>query len=91
MGGEEVQEVRNFTVEEVRMLADVERRMDVGEQPYVVNTSGRLAVSPEVMSELGLVSGQSASPTLCLAIVTASLASMEATIALGNITAGSRK
>ncbi len=72
----------NLSIEEIRMLADGERRMDSGEQPFVNAPGGRLRVSPEVMEELGLVAGQTISVAIMQAIIEAQLASLQARIAL---------
>ena len=69
--------VRKLTVDEIRMLADIERRMDNGEQPYVLVDGSRMAVEPDIMKELGLVKGQTISKTIALAVREACLVSLK--------------
>lgn len=72
-----------LTLEDLRMLADQERKMDSGEQPHVIDKDrNRWAVSQEVMDELGLVSGQTVSDTIITAILEANVASIQARIAV---------
>jgi len=71
-----------LSVEEIRMLADQERRMDSGELPFVNSPGGRMSVSPEVMAELGLAAGQTVSWPIMQAILEATLASLQAHMAL---------
>lgn len=47
-----------LTLEELRMLANQEREMDSGAQPFVLYAGHRLAVTPEAMQHFGLVSRQ---------------------------------
>lgn len=47
-----------FTVEELRVLNEVERRMDRGEIPWVRLDGASQSVSPEIMKALGLEVGQ---------------------------------
>ena len=75
--------MHQFTNEEIRMLAEAERMMDAGEMPFVVTEGGgRLMVSQLVMDELGLESGQSASPFIAVAIERAGLAALRASRAM---------
>ncbi len=68
-----------FTVEDIRLLAEMERTMDSGEQPHVFDKyRNRLPASPEIMDELGLVSGQTVSGATAEAILDANLASLQA-------------
>ena len=72
-----------FTIEEIRMMAEQERAMDSGIQPYVLEMNrNRWVVCPSVMEEFGLETGQTVSDTLSLAITEAHLASLKATVAL---------
>lgn len=51
-----------MTLEQMRKLAEVERRMDSGEQPFVeIHGYGRLAVPQHILDECGIVSGQTIS------------------------------
>ncbi len=45
--------MKNYTlsVEEIRELARMERKMDSGEQPYVVHQDIRTAVDPSLMNK----------------------------------------
>ena len=71
-----------FTNKEFRMLAEAERQMDAGEIPFVVCNRQRFLVQPVIMEELGLEPGQTVSDTLVLAIMEATVASLEADVAL---------
>ena len=72
-----------FTIEDIRMLAEMERKMDSGEQPYVLDSDrNRWAVIPEIMDELGLESGQSVNGAIITAILEAIIASIQAHIAV---------
>jgi hypothetical protein len=65
---------RKITVEEFRMLAKIERDMDSGRQPYVIALGNRMAVQQLVMDEMGLVSGQTISHEMVIAVMQATLA-----------------
>ncbi len=72
-----------FTVEDIRLLAEMERTMDSGEQPHVFDKDRhRWAVSTEIMEELGLKSGQTVNGAIIMAILEANLASLQARIAV---------
>lgn len=71
--------MRAFTLEEYRMLAVVEREMDNGKQPHVVNKGDRWAVSRDIMDELCLVSGQGVSDCLITKILEARMANLTQT------------
>ena len=77
--------MKNLTIEEYRMLADMERRMDSGEQPYVIAYDERMAVEPLLMEEFGLVTGQTISSTMAIAVMEARLASLQASITLHRV------
>ena len=53
-----------LTDEQIRMLAEVEQKMDSGEMPWVLWRGQRIAQTPYVMEYLGLKLGQ----TICDAI-----------------------
>lgn len=59
-----------FSIEELRMLAELERKMDSGEQPFVRvdETQVRLAVADWIMERIGLESGQTISGELAAEI-----------------------
>lgn len=67
-----------ITNEHIRILAAGERQMDAGEVPFVVNEGGRLMVTPQVMEELGLETGQTVSNQICIAICEANIAALNA-------------
>lgn len=69
---------RNFTTEEIRMLAQVERDMDAGKIPFVLWGGSRLTVNPTVMEELGLAAGQAVSDQIAGAILEGNLAACQA-------------
>ena len=72
-----------LTIEDIRMLAEQERKMDSGEQPHVLDKDrNRWAVSLEIMEELGLKSSQSVSGAIITAILEANIASIQARIAV---------
>ena len=72
-----------LSIDDIRMLAEQERNMDSGKVTFVKDKDGnRWAVSPEVMAELGFESKQTISGTLITAMLEASLASIQARIAL---------
>lgn len=72
--------MKDLTTEEVRMLADMERKMDRGEQPYVMNRGGRWAVPADTMEQLGLESGQTVSDFLITKILETNIANLTAEI-----------
>lgn len=52
----------SLTNEEMRMLAKLERQMDVGQQSFVVTAAGdRFAFSKELLARCGIMSGQTVS------------------------------
>jgi hypothetical protein len=72
-----------FTTEQIKELAQLERDMDSGKQPFVVGIDGqRWAFCKEVMDEFGCVSGQSANHILIAALLECSLATLRALIAI---------
>ena len=50
--------MKEFTDEEIRMMAESERNMDSGITFFVVHDGGHFPVMDEVAEELGLVRGQ---------------------------------
>ncbi len=80
-----------LTIGEIRMLAEQERRMDSGEQPYVFDKNrNRWSVRSEVMEELGLESGQQVSDPIITAIVEANLAVCQTMVALEKASTGNK-
>lgn len=53
-----------MNLEKIKLLAEQERQMDNGQQPYVMLNSNRIAVQPETMEALGLKQGQTISNTI---------------------------
>lgn len=71
-------DIDNLPLDVLRGLAKQEREMDAGTQPFVRDEGGRRwSVTPEVMEQLGLVSGQTASHALITGILKATIASLE--------------
>ena len=68
----------NLTTEQIGHLAQLERRMDSGEQPFVLLNEERIAVHVDVMTELGLDQGQTISQPIFVAILQAQLAHCQA-------------
>lgn len=67
----------------VRTMAQIDRDMDSGVQPYVVDRAGNRAAFPaEVLHECGCKSGQSVSDTVMLALLEVAIAHVQAQIAL---------
>ena len=74
---------RKLTDEDLKMLADRDRKMDLGELPYVLyQDRTHYTANPEVLAELGLVSGQTVSDAVIAAILAANLASLQARFAV---------
>lgn len=71
-----------LTVKEMRMLAELERAMDAGTQPYVVHRGDRWAMDALTMEEFGLVSGQTVSGPMIMTILEARLATVTTQIAV---------
>ena len=72
----------NITDEQMKMLAQLERDMDSGKQPYVVHQGERLAFRKGLLDECGLESGQSVSSAILLELMKRSLAHVEVELAL---------
>ncbi len=70
-----------YTTEQIRMLAEVERKMDAGEQPFVLYGGHRLAVNPATMAHLALAQGQTISDAIALAVAKHNVEMIEAEIA----------
>lgn len=67
-----------LTNEEIKLLAEGERKMDAGEIAFVRLAGNRASVSPDVMQELGLQQGQTINNTIFLAILEANIANCKA-------------
>jgi hypothetical protein len=75
-----------FSNEQIRMLAEAERKMDAGETPWVRLGNERVMVSALVMEELGLEQGQTITDEIFRAILRANIAALEIEIAARNAT-----
>jgi hypothetical protein len=71
-----------LTTEDMKMLAALERRMDCGEQPYVVTDGGRMAFPASLLDECGIVSGQTVSHQMTITLMEMNLANLQAQIAI---------
>jgi hypothetical protein len=74
----------DLTIDQVKGLAALERKMSSGEQPYVYYAGHRVAVMPEVMKVACLDVGQQINSTLFEAIMTLSLKQVQAKIQIQN-------
>lgn len=73
----------NFTVKELRMLVDLERKMDANEVPWVrvEGCRQRALMRQDIMNALGLITGQTISMTIYGEILRINLEQCEAEIA----------
>lgn len=62
-----------FTIEQLAMLAKVDRDMDSGKQPYVYNRGERSAFSDELLNRFNIKSGQSVSDSIITKLTRAAL------------------
>lgn len=67
----------DLSIGDIRALAEIERRMDRGEQPFVLFLGGRMAVHRAIMDDLGLEPGQSVDGIICVAILEAQIRMLE--------------
>lgn len=74
---------KKFSEVEIQALAELERDMDSGIQPFVVLNGHRWAFMPEVLAACGCVSGQTVNDTIIRALLENSLAHLRTQIALG--------
>lgn len=70
-----------FTDEQIKALAKIEREMDNGNIPHVVNKGMRWATNPDVMKHFDLVSGQNVCGTVIQAILDFNLTRLQKNIA----------
>lgn len=77
-----------LSIDEYRMLAEVERMMDKGEIPYVVQNGQRLAFSKDVMEEFKVENGQTVSLELMIAMTEANIACLKIEIDLKKLIHG---
>lgn len=57
-----------LTVEQIRMLAELERGMDAGKVPFVIYRDGRAAMDNECLTHFGLTQGQTVNDEIWRAI-----------------------
>ncbi len=62
-----------LTDQDIKALAQLERDMDKGIQPFVVNHGSRWAFSGEIMARFGLETGQTVSEDILRAILQANI------------------
>ena len=67
---------------EIKMLAQVERDMDSGKQPFVIYAGDRLAVMQETMDEIELVTGQTISKNIFVNLMQMQLAQLRTELAI---------
>lgn len=60
-----------LSVRDIRLLAELDRKMDSGEQPYVLIDGLRHAFSAEILAHFGIESGQTLSRSLLKPLVQA--------------------
>lgn len=72
----------NLSNEEIKGLAELERRMDTGIQPYVIIDNMRMAVSQKIMQELDLKNGQTINRLISTHIMQLALAEVRAAMAI---------
>jgi hypothetical protein len=73
-----------FSDEDISMLAEVERRMDAGDTPYVILNGERVAMFQDVMDDLGLKKGQTITRVIFHHILLKNLAKCEAQLVILN-------
>jgi hypothetical protein len=72
--------------ENIKALAEIEREMDSGKQPFVRDNAGRRSAFPqEVLEVCGCVSGQTASEPIVTALLLANRAHIQMQIALEKV------
>jgi hypothetical protein len=73
----------NFSRDDIAMLAECERDMDSGKQPFVRDGKGdRWAMPADTLAECGCISGQTVSGTILRALLETNLAKCRAQLAL---------
>lgn len=73
----------NLSIEQVRQLAELDRKMDAGEQVYVTCDRGyRWAFDAELLAEAGVVSGQRCGNAVIESLLQLNLAHIESLIAI---------
>ena len=74
-----------LTPDQMKILADLERKMDSGEQPFVQTSHSRMAFRQELLDECGIKSGQSVSTAMVHTLMQMSLASLQVQIITDNM------
>lgn len=76
----------NFTNEQIRMLAEIDRDMDSGKQPFVLDSKGfRFPFPADVMEQCGVESGQTACESVIIALMQANLAMVQSRVLLEKV------
>lgn len=73
-----------FEDKQLSVIAECERDMDSGKQPFVVNRGGRWAFSTDELEPLGIVSGQTVNDLLLRELLERRVANLTAKIAINN-------
>lgn len=73
-------QIPEFTIEQLRMLADQEREMDAGQVPFVRLRDQRVAMTPSAMAAFGLEVGQTINDQIFIGILRLNLAECEASL-----------
>lgn len=66
-----------FSDDDIRALANLEREMTAGQQPYVVCDGSRWAFKAELLSRLGMKSGQTISGHMLHELMRRNIADLE--------------
>lgn len=66
-----------FTLEQIQMIAKLERDMISGLQPYVVNREQKWAFAGDILAQCGCVSGQEVSDLLLIEIMKIALTDLK--------------
>lgn len=61
--------MKELTLEEIKLLAEQERRMDAGEVPYVIWSGNRFSVDSEILQHFNLKNQQTINDAIALAIM----------------------
>jgi len=78
--------MNDITEIEEKMLVELDKRMDSGEQPYVLNEGGRWAFPAEALAEFNIQSGDSVSGEIINDLLQRQIDFCKEQIALGNAT-----
>lgn len=78
---EALMQIPEFTVEQLRMLAEQEREMDAGRVPFVRLRDQRMAMTASAMAEFGLKAGQTINDQIFMGILRFNLAELRFNLA----------